>query len=129
MSNSIAVPNHPSAQRCRVLWRALPVLGSNWTAVAFFQDVWRLAQPYWASEEKWYARGMLAILLSIKLAAIYICVQQNEWYNSFHSALQTNDIQAFFKQIGIFGKAGRVPIRISRLWKTSACLPGRRSIS
>jgi putative ATP-binding cassette transporter len=103
MSNSIAVPNHPSAQGRRAPWRTLPALTSNWTAVAFFQDVWRLAQPYGASEEKWYARGMLALLLAIKLAAIYICVQQNEWYNSFHSSLQTNDIQAFFKQVGIFG--------------------------
>jgi putative ATP-binding cassette transporter len=46
---------------------------------------------------------MLALLLAIKLAAIYICVRQNEWYNSFHSSLQANDIQAFFRQIGIFG--------------------------
>jgi vitamin B12/bleomycin/antimicrobial peptide transport system ATP-binding/permease protein len=97
MSNSITVPNDPSAQGRRARWRAFPAHAPNWTAVTFFQDVWRLAQPYWAAEEKWYARGMLALLLAIKLAAIYICVQQNEWYNSFHSALQANDIQAFFK--------------------------------
>jgi putative ATP-binding cassette transporter len=103
MSNSIAVPNHPSARGSRVLWRALPLLGSIPKSIAFLQDVWRLARPYWASEEKWYAQCMLALLLAIKFAAIYVCVQQNEWYNSFHSALQANDIQAFFKQIGVFG--------------------------
>lgn len=68
----------------------------------FLSDVWALAKPYWRSEEKAYARRMLALLLAIKFAAIWICVQQNKWYASFYAAIEHHEISEFLKQIGIF---------------------------
>ncbi|KLK94929.1 hypothetical protein AA309_01050 [Microvirga vignae] len=69
---------------------------------AFFRDVWKIARPYWQSEEKSYARRMFALLLAIKFTTIWICVQQNNWYASFYSAIEHHEIREFFRQVGIF---------------------------
>ncbi|MEZ0170505.1 ABC transporter ATP-binding protein/permease [Microvirga sp. TS319] len=88
----------PSAQRGRLS----AVLASFPLRNAFLRDVWILARPYWHSEEKSYARRMLALLLAIKFTAVWICVQQNNWYASFYAAIEHRDIAEFAKQIGVF---------------------------
>jgi putative ATP-binding cassette transporter len=70
---------------------------------SFLSDLWALARPYWQSEEKGYARRMLALLLAIKFTTIWICVQQNTWYASFYAAIERHDLSEFLKQVGIFG--------------------------
>jgi len=70
--------------------------------ITFLRDVFALARPYWNSEERWWARGHVALLLAIKFGAIYALVLQNEWYKSFYSAIEARDGDEFMRQIGVF---------------------------
>ncbi|WP_194164510.1 ABC transporter ATP-binding protein/permease [Microvirga thermotolerans] len=89
------------AQRGRA--RLVRTISADNGALAFLRDVWLLARPYWQSEEKAYARRMLALLLAIKFATIWICVQQNHWYADFYAAIESRELGRFLKEVGIFG--------------------------
>jgi putative ATP-binding cassette transporter len=65
-------------------------------------DAWRLAKPYWTSEEKWSAWGLLLGVIVLNLGIVYINVRLNEWNNAFYSALQKFDGNEFFRQLTIF---------------------------
>src|ERR1700726_910136 len=65
-------------------------------------DAWRLSQPYWVSEEKWSARGLLLAVVALNLGNVFISVRINEWNNAFYNALQKLDGSEFFRQLGIF---------------------------
>jgi putative ATP-binding cassette transporter len=49
------------------------------------RDAWRLAKPYWASEEKWSAWGLLLAVIVLNLGNVYISVRINEWNNAFYN--------------------------------------------
>src|SRR5580704_1162423 len=66
------------------------------------RDAWRLAKPYWVSEEKWPARGLLLAVVALNLGNVYISVRLNEWNNAFYNALQKLDSGEFFRQLGVF---------------------------
>ncbi len=66
------------------------------------RDAWRLAKPYWWSEEKWPARGLLLAVVLLNLGNVYISVRINEWNNAFYNALQKLDGGEFFRQLGVF---------------------------
>jgi len=66
------------------------------------RDAWRLAKPYWVSEEKWSARGLLLAVVALNLGNVYISVRINEWNNAFYNALQKLDGGEFFRQLGVF---------------------------
>jgi vitamin B12/bleomycin/antimicrobial peptide transport system ATP-binding/permease protein len=73
--------------------------GSRRNAV---RDAWRLSKPYWVSEEKWSARGLLLAVVALNLGNVYISVRINEWNNAFYNALQKLDAGEFFRQLGVF---------------------------
>ncbi|MBR1171174.1 MULTISPECIES: ABC transporter ATP-binding protein/permease [Bradyrhizobium] len=64
--------------------------------------VWRIAAPYFRSEDKWAGRGLLAAVVAMELALVAIDVLVNQWQNRFYSALQNSDWDAFVTQIWIF---------------------------
>jgi len=66
------------------------------------RDLWRLTKPYWTSEEKWSAWGLLLTVIALNLGNVYISVRINEWNNSFYNALQAFNGDKFFRQIGVF---------------------------
>ena len=66
------------------------------------RDAWRLAKPYWVSEEKWSARGLLLAVVVLNLGNVYISVLLNAWNNAFYNALQKLDGAEFFRQLGVF---------------------------
>jgi vitamin B12/bleomycin/antimicrobial peptide transport system ATP-binding/permease protein len=66
------------------------------------RDAWRLAKPYWVSEEKWSARGLLLAVVALNLGNVYISVRINAWNNAFYNALQKLDGAEFFRQLGVF---------------------------
>jgi vitamin B12/bleomycin/antimicrobial peptide transport system ATP-binding/permease protein len=66
------------------------------------RDAWRLARPYWTSEEKWSAWGLLLATIALNLGNVYINVRLNEWRNAFYNALQKLDAPEFFHQLLIF---------------------------
>jgi len=71
--------------------------------LAFLRQVWsHLIRPYWTSEDKWAAYGLLAGHVTLMGLFIYITVRMNYWNNDFFTALQALDANAFFKLLGIF---------------------------
>jgi putative ATP-binding cassette transporter len=61
--------------------------------------VGKLTAPYFRSEQKWKARGLLVAIVVLNLAAVYMLVQINEWYRVFYDALQNKDQAVFWQQI------------------------------
>ncbi|MGV8803780.1 MAG: ABC transporter ATP-binding protein/permease [Polaromonas sp.] len=68
----------------------------------FAARVWRLAAPYFRSEDKWKARGLLAAIVLLNLGAVYMLVLLNEWNRVFYDALQNKDGAVFWTQLGRF---------------------------
>jgi putative ATP-binding cassette transporter len=64
--------------------------------------VWRIAAPYFRSEDKWMARGLLATVIAIELAVVGLTVLFNRWNNVFYNALQEKNYDVFTYQIGYF---------------------------
>lgn len=64
--------------------------------------VWRIASPYFNSEDKWAGRGLLAAVIVIELASVFLTVLFNRWNNVFYNALQERDQAVFSYQIGYF---------------------------
>jgi putative ATP-binding cassette transporter len=64
--------------------------------------VWRISAPYFNSDDKWAGRGLLAAVISIELATVYLTVLFNKWNNVFYNALQERNQAVFTYQIGYF---------------------------
>jgi vitamin B12/bleomycin/antimicrobial peptide transport system ATP-binding/permease protein len=64
--------------------------------------VWRIAVPYFRSEDKWMARGLLAAVIVLELAAVWLNVLFNRWSNVFYTALQEKNYDVYVYQIGYF---------------------------
>lgn len=64
--------------------------------------VWRIAAPYFYSEDRWAARGLLAAVIVIELAVVALTVLFNRWNNVFYTALQDRNFDVFTYQIGYF---------------------------
>ena len=64
--------------------------------------VWRIASPYFRSEDKLAGRTLLAAVIAIELSLVAIDVMFNQWYNRFYNALQEYDWDAFVREIWIF---------------------------
>jgi putative ATP-binding cassette transporter len=55
--------------------------------------------PYWSSEDRWPARGLLLAVVLLTLAMVYLTVLLNQWNNAFYSALQDKNMPAFRGQL------------------------------
>jgi putative ATP-binding cassette transporter len=62
-------------------------------------EAWTLTRPYWFSEDRWAGRGLLAVVVGINLAIVYINVLLNQWNNTFYNALQDKDLAVFWSQL------------------------------
>jgi putative ATP-binding cassette transporter len=65
----------------------------------FLRDFRSLAAPYWSSEERWPARGLLLAVVGLSLGQVYLLVLLNTWYQEFYDALQNLDQAAFGRLI------------------------------
>ena len=74
---------------------------------------WRLTRPYWVSEQKWSAWGLLVIVTGLDLGNVYVSVLLNQWNNAFYNALQELNSGVFFRQIGIFCGLATISIILS----------------
>lgn len=68
----------------------------------FFKGFWQLFKGYWQGEEKWRARGLLAVVVLLTLGGVAISVLLNQWYNSFYNVLQEYKYEEFWPLIGQF---------------------------
>jgi vitamin B12/bleomycin/antimicrobial peptide transport system ATP-binding/permease protein len=64
--------------------------------------VWRIAAPYFRSEDKLAGRLLLAAVIAIELSLVLINVLLNQWNNRFYNALQEKNWDGFVREIGIF---------------------------
>ncbi|HZP94028.1 MAG TPA: ABC transporter ATP-binding protein/permease [Burkholderiales bacterium] len=65
----------------------------------FWRDTWSLIKPYWTSEERLTAWLLLAAVIGLTLAMVYMNVLFNEWYNLFYNALQEKNKDQAYHQI------------------------------
>lgn len=64
--------------------------------------VWALTREYWFSQEKWMARGLLAVIVALNLTHVYILVLITEWYNTFYNIIQNYEKDKFLGSLGEF---------------------------
>jgi putative ATP-binding cassette transporter len=73
------------------------------TERSFLRQAWNIAWPYWKSEEKWSAIGLLGAVVALNLITVWLNVRFNYWNNDFYNALQQYDWPEFWRQFAIFG--------------------------
>ena len=64
-------------------------------ARSFIGRVWRLSTPYWRSEERWRARGLLIAIVGLTLALVVMAVLFNDWNREFYNSLEQKNYQDF----------------------------------
>jgi vitamin B12/bleomycin/antimicrobial peptide transport system ATP-binding/permease protein len=69
---------------------------------AFLRDLWSLTKPYFVSEERWSAWGLLVLLVALNLGQVYMLILFNQWYNVFYNALVDKNGPEFWRLIGLF---------------------------
>src|SRR3989442_1462461 len=62
-------------------------------------DAWRMIRPYWFSEDRWPARGLMLMVVGLTLGMVYLSVLLNQWNNAFFSALQEKNTTMFRQQL------------------------------
>jgi putative ATP-binding cassette transporter len=68
----------------------------------FTAQAWALTKPYFQSEEKWKARGLLLAIVALNLGLVYMAVLFNDWNKLFYDALQEKNAAVFWAQLGRF---------------------------
>src|SRR4051794_27598440 len=64
-------------------------------AFGFLARVRHLILPYWQSEERWVAGGLLAAVVALTLGLVGVLVLVNNWNKEFYDALQEQNFAAF----------------------------------
>lgn len=70
--------------------------------LATLATVWRIASPYFRSEDRWAGRLLLGAIITIELSIVGLTVLFNEWRNLFYNALQNKDWDTFVYELGYF---------------------------
>src|SRR5262245_37603661 len=68
----------------------------------FVRAAAQLLLPYWRSEERRSALGLLAAVVVLNLGAVYVLVLLNAWNRTFYDALEQRDAAAFGHQLARF---------------------------
>lgn len=87
-----------------------------------WRAVWRLIKPYWSSDEKWKARGLLAAVVVLALGMVYLDVQFNTWNRDFYNALENKNFNEFKAQLWRFSYLAFIYIAVAiyRIYLTQA---------
>ena len=75
--------------------------------------VWRIAVPYFNSDDKWAGRTLLASVIAIELAIVGNSVLLNQWRNRFYNALQEKDWDGFVRETIIFAVLAAILVVLS----------------
>lgn len=103
------------------------------TARGFLAKLWKLSAPYfWADDisefrllgltirvqEKWIARGLIAIVIILNVLVVYVNKLFNDWNGRFFNALQEKNQEAFFGELWYWGfnAAAFILLAIYRLY-------------
>ncbi|CAO3419731.1 ABC transporter ATP-binding protein/permease [Azospirillum doebereinerae] len=82
------------------------------TASAFLKTVWSVARPYWSSEERWAARGLLGAIVGLNLAAVFMEVWFTQINATIYNALEDKDQTGFLHALLLFGGLALVFIAV-----------------
>jgi len=63
------------------------------------RDAWAMTHPFWFSEDRWAAWGLLLAVIALNLGIVYINVLLNKWNNTFYDALQDKNYTVFLHQL------------------------------
>src|SRR5947207_8858994 len=62
----------------------------------------RIALPYFRSEQRWQARGILLGVIGAELSVVYLAVLVNQWHGRFFNAVEARDWNAVQGELVIF---------------------------
>ena len=65
-------------------------------------SIWRLALPYYVSEDRWAGRVLLGAVILIELSIVAITVLLNQWNARFYNALQDRNWDSFVSELLLF---------------------------
>ncbi|QHB54006.1 ATP-binding cassette domain-containing protein [Ralstonia solanacearum] len=65
-------------------------------------ETWRLIKPYWFSEDRYKAWGLLALVVALSLFVVYMNVLFTDWNRLFYNALEQKNYAEFWHQLGRF---------------------------
>lgn len=74
----------------------------------FLKDAWWLARPYFRSEEKWSAWGLLVAILTLRMSLVGMSVVLSFWNREFFNTLENKDWDAFFELLYLYRWTERV---------------------
>src|ERR1700751_4970877 len=69
---------------------------------SFLTALWRLTRPYWFSEERWVARGLLVLVIALNLGDVATSVWYNSWNADFFNTIQDKNQALFWHEMLIF---------------------------
>jgi len=72
------------------------------TLASTIATIWRLAAPYFHSDDRWPGRILLAGVIMIELSLVALQVVLNQWYNRFYNTLQDRNWNAFVSAVLFF---------------------------
>jgi len=68
----------------------------------FLTAFWALVRPYWVSEQRKKGVVLLATVIGLSLAMVWLSVQFNTWNKDFYNALEKKDQAEFWAQMWRF---------------------------
>jgi putative ATP-binding cassette transporter len=68
----------------------------------FLRDAWRLARPYYHSEQKWSAWSLLLVVIALNLLIVGMGVVFSFWNRVMLNSLQTKDWDAFVHLVFLY---------------------------
>jgi len=69
----------------------------------FVARAWGLIKPYFTSEMRWQAIGLLTAVIALNLITVYVDVLLNEFQREFFNSLESRDYAEFRRQLWRFG--------------------------
>jgi vitamin B12/bleomycin/antimicrobial peptide transport system ATP-binding/permease protein len=70
--------------------------------VSTLATIWRLASPYFSSEDRWAGRALLASVIAMELGTVVINVLLNYWNARFFNAIQERNWDSFVAELLLF---------------------------
>jgi vitamin B12/bleomycin/antimicrobial peptide transport system ATP-binding/permease protein len=72
------------------------------TFIVALRTFLRIALPYFRSEQRWQARGILLGVIGAELSVVYLAVLVNQWHGRFFNAVEARDWNAVQGELVVF---------------------------
>ncbi len=86
------------------------LFGATYSNRQLLGGFWKLAKPFWFSEERWPALGILSLVVVLTLFSVFVTVQFNSWYQTTWDDLQKFDLKGFENQMLMFCLLGALNV-------------------